>query len=59
MHCYVSHTLSVTQYLFRPFLVSRPGMLALNVYGASHVWGNVCTAVALCFSWSQQSISEW
>jgi hypothetical protein len=49
MHCYVGHTLSVTQYLFILFLVSRPG-IALGVFRASHVCGNVCTVVALCWS---------
>jgi hypothetical protein len=55
MHCYVSHTLSVTHYLVTIFLVSRAGMVALSVYHASHVCGNVCTVVALCSSWLESA----
>jgi hypothetical protein len=57
IHCYISHTLSVTQYLFIPFLVSRFVIVALSVYRTSHVCGNAGTVAALYWSWSQQSIS--
>jgi hypothetical protein len=57
MHCYVGHALSVTQYLFTLFLVSRPGMVVLSVYRASHVCGNVHTVVALCSSWLESAES--
>jgi uncharacterized membrane protein len=54
MHCYVSHTFSVTQYLFILFLVSRPGIV-LSVYHASHVCGNVRTVAALCWIWLESA----
>jgi hypothetical protein len=44
MQCYVGRTLSVPQYLFTLFLVSRPGMVALSVYRTSHVYGDECNS---------------
>jgi hypothetical protein len=55
MHYYVSHTLSVTHYLFILFLVSRPGLVTLSVYRASHVCGNVYIVAALCSSWLESA----
>jgi hypothetical protein len=55
IHCYVSHTPSVNHSMFTVFLVSRPGMVALGVYHASHVCGNVCTIAALCYSWLESA----
>jgi hypothetical protein len=55
MHCHVGHTVFVTHCLFKLFLVSRPGMIMLRVYRASHVCGNVCIVVALCLSWLESA----
>jgi hypothetical protein len=48
MHGYVGHTLPVTHYLFTLFLVSKPVMIALGVYRASHVCGDVCQKGVHC-----------
>jgi hypothetical protein len=67
MHCRLSHSLPVTQYLFILCWVRWRGRVAPSVYRANYVCRNVWIVVALCWSWLESaeslrmamSVLEW